>query len=263
MSVTCVKTVANMWGKNQNCQHSQLPLAGQTYDACINSQTNDACINSQTNDAVINGQTNTTSGHWPFVCHWPVAIGLGPLGTCHQPPNTWHITHKMSNKQTKYKNSNGKSVLKVLHCNFGPRMWVNKIEDIECLANDHTPDIIFVSEAKVYINDLDYMTKIDGYKIYHANTMQRHGYARMVMLVKPNLNIEMREEWMDPDSASIWVSIKRKGHKRINLGGGVYREHRLLQQHPDSQSHTDTEQNARWSVLVNNWVKASVRANCF
>ena len=99
-------------------------------------------------------------------------------------------------------------------------MWVNKIEDIECLANDFTPDIIFISEAKIYSNDLDHMTKIDGYNLHHGNTMQGHGYARMVMLAKPNLNIEIREEWMDMDSASIWVSIKRKGHKRINLGGG-------------------------------------------
>ena len=66
------------------------------------------------------------------------------------------------------------------------------------------------------------------------------------MLSKTNINIEIIEELMNDDSAAIWLMIKRRGKKRIYIGG-IYREHRLLMKN-DDLSATDAAQLSRWEV---------------
>ena len=91
--------------------------------------------------------------------------------------------------------------------------------------------------------------------------LAKHGYTRLVLLSKPNINFDIKEEWMTSDTAAIWLSLKRKGQKRINLGG-IYREHRLLFQ-PDDISASDQAQISRWDIITNNWTKAGNRTQCF
>ena len=194
-------------------------------------------------------------------------IGLAqlctPISGCKNLWGTkWTTPHKIANKKVKIENGNGKLSLKILHCNFGPHFWANKIEDIENLVNTQKHDLLFVSEAKIYLSDPDYTTRIEGYDLHPFKMLQTHGYTRLALLAKPDLNIKLVENWMGVDTAEIWVYLKRKGQKIINIGGGVYREHCLLLQQ-DELSATDTAQNRRWDLITNNWVKAGNKMQCF
>ena len=76
------------------------------------------------------------------------------------------------------------------------------------------------------------------------------------MLIKPEINMSLKEELMEENTASIWLELKRTGQKKVHIGG-IYREHRLLLQ--DEDTGTDTDQNN----FVNSWVLAGNRTNCF
>ena len=147
--------------------------------------------------------------------------------------NSWCLSNKCQNKIAKSINGNGKSAIKVIHCNFGPRLWINKIADLENVTIEQNPDFVFISEAKLFAADAPHQIKIEGYDLHPSKMLDKHGYTRLVLLSNPNIDFAIREEWMTSDTAAIWLSLKRRGQKRINIGG-TYREHRLLLQSDDT-----------------------------
>ena len=123
------------------------------------------------------------------------------------------------------------------------------------------PDILFIAEARLNINDPEYQTRIEGYNLYSSKTLEKHGYSRLVMIVKTEINVTILEDLMGPDSASIWITLKRRGQKKVNLGG-IYREHRLLLQKDDSSS-SPAAQTRRWDEITDKWCKAGKKSQCF
>ena len=134
---------------------------------------------------------------------------------------TWYISNKQANILITSINGNGMTSLKVIHCNFGSKFWITKIDHMENFPKDIKSDVLFVSEAKLYKAGPDYMTIIDGYNLHPPKALQKQNYTRLVMFVKPGINFEIKEEWMDEDYAAICLTLKRNGQKIIHFGGTI------------------------------------------
>ena len=69
-------------------------------------------------------------------------------------------------------------------------MWPNKLLEIETLIQWRKPDLCFISEANLWNNvDMDQLS-IPGYSLILLNTMDLLSHARIVLLVRNNLNVK-------------------------------------------------------------------------
>ena len=157
----------------------------------------------------------------------------------------------------------GYTHLKISHWNLGARQWHRKIEDIEALIQDKDPDMLFISEANLMRETTPEERHINGYVQVLPNSMEARGYARIVLLVRENIEFKILENFMPLGSAAIWVSIGRPGRKPLRVGG-YYREHTLLRQDADPNRTGDPQfQKARWDQLVGSWKTAAANDyNC-
>ena len=168
------------------------------------------------------------------------------------------LSRKMRNKKIKSENGNGiNSVLKITHWNLGAKFWLRKRIDIEALILEKDPDILFISEANLMEETPDEQRHIRGYKMVLSNTMEMRKYARIVLLIKEDIEFKLLPQFMFTGSASIWIQIGRPGRKPLRIGG-MYREQSLLRQNEDPNKSDDPKlQIVRWSQQVAGWKAAA------
>ena len=118
------------------------------------------------------------------------------------------ITGKERNKIQKIINGNG--TLNVGHWNAGSKHWNRKRIDIEVLLLETSLDLLFVSEANLFESTPEWEREVEGYKIILPPSMKSDGYARMVLLYKEGINVNLLHEFMENDLAAIWVRIGRQ-----------------------------------------------------
>ena len=138
------------------------------------------------------------------------------------------LSSKLMNILQRSKNGNG-GVLKLAHWNAGARHWQRKILEIELFVQETDPDLVFISEANLFDSIPDWQKQIQGYKLITPGSLETAGYARIILLVKENIDIHVLNEFMEDDLAAIWVRIGRKTAKPLHIGG-VYRQHKLPNQ---------------------------------
>ena len=181
----------------------------------------------------------------------------------------WHatcieyISRKKRNNRQRAKNGNRMSQLKVAHWNIGAKLWQNKLLDIMALISDISPDILVISEANMWQGLPDHEKNIAGYTMVLPPTMSTLGHARLVMLIRDNIEVHRLDQFMEDDLAAVWVRVGRKGAKPLHIGG-LYNEHRLLGQDRDGITNQDLqrEQEERWTRMVSNWTRAGHGARC-
>ena len=132
------------------------------------------------------------------------------------------LTRKLRNKNIKMKNGNGnkQNILKISHWNIGAKQWPKKVEEMELLVQETEPDLLFVSEANLLKNTPNHEKFVDGYDIIEPDTVDKYGYARIILLAKKGLNIHVLHEYMNEDLACIWVRVGNKTKKPTHVGGG-------------------------------------------
>ena len=93
--------------------------------------------------------------------------------------------------------------------------------------------------------------------------MENLQYCRLVLLAKEGMNLQVMNEWMDPQIASLWVKIGGKGVRNLYVGG-VYREHNLLNPEGQNENVNDDpiSQELRWKKFIQQWIKASDAGPC-
>ena len=185
--------------------------------------------------------------------------------------NSWkvaeyNLSHKNNNKQVKIINGNRVNLkqLKVMHWNCGSRAWINKMVEIEGLLAEKKPDLIFITEANLWDDvNLD-ECQITGHKLYFPKTMDSMNHARILLVVRNDLNIHILEEHMDAQTASIWLRVGNSKKNSIVIGG-LYREHIQLGRGEThlSWQEKQTRQIWRWNRIVNNWKQAGRNKKCF
>ena len=134
----------------------------------------------------------------------------------------WTTSQKIKNKKTKITNGNGRKSLKILHWNMGSRKWRNKIEDIRQIIVEENPDIYIITEANLEIDTPTEERNVEGYREIQPLTMKVRGISRITALVKEEMDIEIKEDWMDDETSSIWMLVKRAGKKKLAIGA-IYR----------------------------------------
>ena len=97
---------------------------------------------------------------------------------------------------------------------------------------------------------------IPGYRLVLTDTMDTLKYCRLVVLVKEEINFNVEKELMDKTSATIWISIPRKGQKKVIIGA-IYREQHLIRVEAPNNTDDPREQEGRWKIILAQWKKAS------
>ena len=141
------------------------------------------------------------------------------------------------------------------HWNLGSKAWQRKRLEIELVTMEYDPDILVITEANLDIRIQDYEKNIKGYDMILPRTIERRNIARIVMLVKQDIQVEVLNAFMDTEVASIWVKLGEKGKKQLVLSG-IYREHRILDGDGDADTNSDKDQQERWKAYVKMWTKA-------
>ena len=169
-----------------------------------------------------------------------------------------YLSRKKINKNKKMENGNGKTqkAIKIVQWNLGAKRWENKIDIIKHLIEDFDPDVACISEANLYTEVEDHLRIIPGYKLVTADTMTVMKYSRIVVLVKNEINFKIEREYMDSVTASIWLSLPRRGKKKVMIGA-IYREQHLLRVGTPNNTDNPNDQEARWRVVLDQWARAS------
>ena len=170
----------------------------------------------------------------------------------------WAIKHKVVNKAVKMTNGNrNMKALKIMHWNMGSKYWVRKQEVLQATMDEHKPDIMYITEANLFLEDPDYSLVVEGYKLVKPKTWENPDleYARIVMLIKTDISFELLADNMDHDISTIWVKIIRKGNRKL-IVGGLYREHRHLKQNNEISAEPRS-QDDRWRRTLAQWTAAT------
>ena len=112
----------------------------------------------------------------------------------------------------------------------------SKIEEIQALIDEMTPDLLYITEANYFSEFPDHLTHIPGYRQVHPKQLVTMKYSRIVLLVRDGIQVTILEDLMCPEVASIWLKIAKRGCRKFHLGG-VYREHMLLRS-TDNTDHS-------------------------
>ena len=171
-----------------------------------------------------------------------------------QVAKSWSLTNKQLNKcaHSMYGNINSKT-LKIMEWNLGSRFWIRKQAMIQATVDEHDPDIMFITESNVFSKDEEHCLLIDRYKIIKLLTWDypQLMYARIILLIKPEINYTLLDKHMESDTSAIWIKVSRQGQRNIVIGG-LYREHQFLKQIDDSSADLKCQED-RWRRMIQKW----------
>ena len=172
---------------------------------------------------------------------------------------------KTMNKMIKSINGNRQYLnkMKIIHWNLGSRAWMNKLVEVEALLTERKPDICIISESNLWAYTPIEDRQIPGHKIILPDTMTSMGHARVVMIVRNELDVQLLPEYMDTETSSIWIKIG-SGKKNSWVIGGIYREHVILGRGDTHLPWAEKQrlQDWRWSRIIRNWELASRNQRC-
>ena len=165
-------------------------------------------------------------------------------------------TGKIRNKAVRTKNGNifVKSVLKIIHWNGGSKLWEKKLIELEALLQETKPDICIISETNLWNTLPEVERGLPEYRLLLPRTMTELGHARLVALVKVNLPIKLMDEYMDKDTACVWMKVGKTRRNSLIIGG-CYRQHHLLGKNYDNMARSEVqkEQEIRWRKFLQRW----------
>ena len=105
--------------------------------------------------------------------------------------------------------------------------------------------------------------EIPGHYMVLPRTMESMAYARLVLIVRNDLKVQVLEDLMDKEVATIWVKVGTTRRKSVTVGG-VYREHSQLGkgETDDSWQERQEKQEWRWKRIIRKWKTAVRDDNC-
>ena len=178
-------------------------------------------------------------------------LGLSVISGGRAEGYKWAPGSKLRNKAIKITNGNG-DLIKIVNWNLGPRLWVNKTNDIIHMLQDVSPDLAIISEANLQSAAEPHAINIPGYKLLTTKDYETGGTSRLVVLVQENFNIKVMEEKKEHGISTIWMEIPRKGQRPAVIGA-IYREHHLMDQQQPNLTGDIRIQRQRWTTILNQW----------
>ena len=108
-----------------------------------------------------------------------------------------------------------------------------------------------------------YQNFIQGYNLIMQSDFNVKGTSKLVVLTRDDLVYKILNDKMEPDIASIWLAIQRKGKKPFILGA-FYREHHLLMGHNNGQENLTADprlQKNRLNKFLVQWSEVDLRSD--
>ena len=173
------------------------------------------------------------------------------------------LTSKEQNRRMKMYNGNrqwGHSI-SISHWNAGSTHWQRKKEEIEALVLQKNPDILYISEANLMEDVTEEERHVEGYRLILPKTMISLKHARLVLLVKEELEIRILDNIMTDDICIIWIQFGQPRRKPLTIGG-IYREQHLLLQGTPNMSGSVQHQHERWRKTIQSWKTAARKDRC-
>ena len=96
----------------------------------------------------------------------------------------------------------------------------------------------------------------------HITANEYSRVASHISTVQYSTDVQIMDDLMDEEIASIWLKLSRRGMRKVHLGA-IYREQTLLRRPKPNNSADPDKQTARWQKLIQQWKKTSHRADCF
>ena len=158
---------------------------------------------------------------------------------------------KMTHGNGKFKKN-----LSAIHWNMGAKSWERKSLEIEAVIQEYKPDLFAISEANMKLSLTVQEKNIQGYSMILPRTTEVQNHARLVLLVKEGLEVQLLPDLMDTTVAAIWIKICSRGRKSVTVGF-VYREHQFIWQDQPNDSSTLQNQILRWNMFVEKWKQAA------
>ena len=173
------------------------------------------------------------------------------------------ISNKLRNKHVHASNVNiiNRSIVKLAHWNMGNKCCENKKTEIEALILDKSPDLLYISEANLMDTLQDFERQRDGYTLHLPSTMQKHRYARLVLLVKDGVDVIIHNDLMHEYIAVMWVSVKN-GRRKLMKIGGINCKHKLLWKPKPNPTSLDSAQLEGWNQFLAGWKRAAKDNMC-
>ena len=160
-------------------------------------------------------------------------------------------------------NGKGNQSYKIVHWNGGARLWQNKILDLQLLLNNKRPDLCFVTETNLWKDCPDHERHLAGHRLIYPKTIETMDHARIMLVIRDDLEIEVLDKYMDGETATIWVRLGSTKRNSITVGG-IYREFHQLGQDVNGSSGLENQkaQEERWKKIVKNWRLAGRNGSC-
>ena len=231
-----------------NMRYENLKMYNESMNVCKQDNTKDICV--EMSDGKLKWKINE---EWLDTGN--ILYGWMTSTECCMSINHWNLSNKRRNKIVKSINGNrNMTTMKLMEWNTGSGHWVRQQELIQNTVETHSPDIMFITEANVFIANDDFNLEIKGYKIVKPKTWSNPIllHARIIMLVKHEINFEILSNYMEDDISAMWVKIARKGQKKL-IVGGVYREHQHLGQVDKTSEHIRSQED-RWRRILSKWM---------
>ena len=128
----------------------------------------------------------------------------------------WAVKGKIRNRRVKSENGNGRNTVKIVHWNAGAKHWIRQRDEINAVISHTNPGILYISEANFYRGQPEYINFIPGYRIITSPTLEEHGYTRLLLLVRENLDFKRIKHLEDKDVATIWISPSAQGDQEAD-----------------------------------------------
>ena len=162
----------------------------------------------------------------------------------------------------KMQNGNGKfsKNITVIHWNIGAKGWEKKKLEMETVIMQFSPDIFAISEAYMRTDLSEQQKQVTGYKMILPRTVELHNHARLVVLIKEEMEVEILHDLMDNQVAAVWIKVGGGGRKAMKIGL-VYREHQYIWQQQENDSGSMKNQRLRWNMFVDKWRRAAKGSN--
>ena len=145
---------------------------------------------------------------------------------------------------------------------WAPNIGEKKTDEIVQFLAENNPDVFFITEENLQIETPLVETCIPKYTAVYPKTLEKTGVARIIALVRDGINIEVKYDWMEDHTSSIWMEIQRPGKKKLVLGS-VYREQSLLRQGSINNTDAIPLQTARWNRFLKQWREIGSRHDTF
>ena len=104
-----------------------------------------------------------------------------------------------------------------MNWNKGNSLAKNKLETIEILLEQNTPDLLCLQELNIRQNEDLKTFQMDGYTLITDSMLEEHGLARTGIYIKQNIKFKRRSDLEIKGDSMIWLTIYPFRQKSFNI----------------------------------------------